>query len=102
MCRQKMVSYGIGHLEITKHLTSIGSDDFLKLMMMQKTKCLIRVYMISGFAFASRDNGGDSDPYLVLSLGNQVHNERDNYQEDQPNPEFHKKYDFQSTFPGCP
>ena len=27
--------------------------------------------------------------------------ERDNYQIDQPNPDFYKHYDFEGKFPGC-
>lgn len=38
--------------------------------------------MIEGYDLASRDIGSDSDPYLVISVGDQVFNERDNYQLD--------------------
>lgn len=31
-----------------------------------------------------------------------VFNEVDNYQNDQPNPKFNKRYDFNVTFPGAP
>ena len=31
-----------------------------------------------------------------------MYNERDNYQLDNPNPDFHKSYDFEAVFPGCP
>lgn len=58
--------------------------------------------MISAYDLASRDNGSFSDPYLIVNLGNKTYNERDNYLLDEPNPEFHKYYDFESVFPGCP
>jgi len=58
--------------------------------------------MINAFDLASRDNGSFSDPYLIVSLGNKTYNERANYLLDEPNPEFHKYYDFESVFPGCP
>lgn len=58
--------------------------------------------MIEGFNFASRDLGGQSDPYLILSIGKKKFDERKNYQLNEPNPTFYKKFDFESTFPGCP
>lgn len=58
--------------------------------------------MISAYDLASRDNGGFSDPYLKISLGNKTYDECKNYIEDEPNPEFYKYYDFEATFPGCP
>lgn len=63
---------------------------------------IVRVYMIEGFDLASRDIGGFSDPYLKLKCGNKVYDERKNYILDEPNPKFHKHYDFESLFPGCP
>jgi Ca2+-dependent lipid-binding protein len=58
--------------------------------------------MIEGYNLASRDIGSDSDPYLVMQLGDQVFNEREHYLLDNPNPAFHKHFDFVATFPGCP
>ena len=69
---------------------------------MQKTKCLIRLYVIDGFDFASRDIGSASDPYLKLKCGKRKYTERDNYQLDQPNPKFYKMYEFDAEFPGAP
>lgn len=68
---------------------------------MAETKCIVRLYMISGYDLASRDNGGFSDPYLKINLGNKTYNERDNYQLDNPNPDFYKCYEFEAMFPGC-
>jgi Ca2+-dependent lipid-binding protein len=62
---------------------------------------VIRVYVISAFNLSSRDNGGDSDPYLILTCGAREYNERRNYQENEPNPEFYKSYEFEGQFPGC-
>lgn len=58
--------------------------------------------MINGFDLASRDIGGFSDPYLILSLGTKSFNERKLFQLDEPNPQFNKHYDFEANFPGCP
>jgi len=71
-------------------------------MLMQKTNCLVRIYMVEGFDFARRDIGSDSDPYLILKCGKKTYNEQENYQLDEPNPKFFKHYDFDVEFPGAP
>lgn len=53
-----IASLGISHLKITKHLANLESDEMLKRMLLSDTKCLVRIYMISGFDLSSRDNGG--------------------------------------------
>jgi hypothetical protein len=58
--------------------------------------------MISGYDLASRDIGGFSDPYLILTVGDKTYNERNNYVLDEPAPDFYKHYDFEQVFPGCP
>lgn len=47
--------------------------------LMNKTKCIIRLYVLEGYDFAQRDIGSFSDPYLVLKCGKKKYNERDNY-----------------------
>lgn len=63
-------------------------------MMMSKTNALVRVYFIEGFAFSQRDIGSFSDPYLIVTCGKTVYNDRDNYMLDEPNPKFNKHFDF--------
>lgn len=46
---------------------------------MSKTKSLVRLYVIEGFNFSQRDIGSFSDPYLKLTCGKKVYNEKDNY-----------------------
>ena len=60
------------------------------------------MYLLDGRQFASRDFGGDSDPYIIAQIGDTIFNERENYVMDEPNPDFFKHYDFEATFPGCP
>lgn len=93
---------GIAHLQITKHLANLESDETLKRLLNSETKCIVRIYMISAYDLASRDNGGFSDPYLKMSCGAKMYNERAIYQLDEPNPTFNKYYDFEAKFPGCP
>ncbi len=69
-------------------------------MLLHQQKCTIKVYIIDAFNLSSRDNGSESDPYIILNCGNRTYNEKENYQQDQPNPEFYKCYQFDGTFPG--
>ena len=62
----------------------------------------MRAYMLDGRNFASRDFGGDSDPYLKIKIGDKVFDERDKYIMDEANPDFYEHYDFEAEFPGCP
>jgi Ca2+-dependent lipid-binding protein len=96
-----MQEIGVAHLEITRHLVDLESDETLKRLLRASTKCIVRIYMISAYDLASRDNGSFSDPYLILTCGNKIYNERSIYQNDEPNPFFGKHYDFESVFPGC-
>jgi Ca2+-dependent lipid-binding protein len=74
--------------------------DNLKKFLIAKSKAVVRAYMISAYDLASKDIGSASDPYLILTLGTRVYNERENYQNNEPNPEFYKQYDFEAIFPG--
>ena len=93
---------GVRHLKITKILADIQSDVILQKMLLHTNKVIVRAYMISGYDLASRDIGGFSDPYLILTVGDKKFNERDKHALDQPHPDFHKHFDFEQTFPGCP
>ena len=97
----EMEHLGVSHLQITKKLADLESDETLKRLLMATTKCIVRIYVIDAFNLSSRDNGSDSDPYLIVSCGNRTYNEREFYQEDQPNPKFNKSFDFEAIFPGC-
>ena len=57
--------------------------------------------MLDGFDFASRDLGSFSDPYVVVRCGEKVHNRRDKYQLDEPNPKFYETFEFNARFPGA-
>jgi Ca2+-dependent lipid-binding protein len=58
--------------------------------------------MISAYDLAAKDNDSPSDPYLHITLGDKVFNEREFYQLDNANPDFHKLFEFNAVFPGCP
>mmetsp|Transcript_40372 Transcript_40372/g.52909 ORF Transcript_40372/g.52909 Transcript_40372/m.52909 type:complete len:172 (+) Transcript_40372:3858-4373(+) len=77
-------------------------EEVIKKQLLQKTQCLIQLYVLEGFDFASRDIGSFSDPYLFVRCGNREFSERDNYQLDEPNPKFYKLFEFTGEFPGAP
>ena len=97
----EMESLGVAHLQITKRLADLESDETLKRLLMATTKCVVRVYIVDAFNLSSRDNGSESDPYLIVTCGNKTYNERQFYQNDEPNPKFLKSFDFEAVFPGC-
>lgn len=99
--RNMTTEIGVNHLNVVKHLADLESDETLKRLLLSETKAIVRLYMISGFDLASRDNGSFSDPYLIVQCGKKIYNERENYQDNNPNPDFYKSYDFEGVFPGC-
>lgn len=98
---RKLAQMNLGHLNISKHLANLESDEILKRLLLAKTKCAIRLYVISAHNLSSRDNDSPSDPYLLMFCNNKTINERDNYQLDEINPNFYQRFDFEGTFPGC-
>lgn len=77
--RLQMEEIGVGHLDITRSLSDMTSGDSLKRLLLNKTKTIVRLYVISAYDLAKRDIGSDSDPYLRITLGNKVVDERDFY-----------------------
>ena len=88
-------------LGIQEHLQSINKNVYLNRSLLRKSKCIVRLYVISAFDLAKRDSGSHSDPYMIIQLNKTKFNERENYQTDEPNPDIHKYFDFEATFPGC-
>lgn len=97
-----MENLGVAHLDISKVLSNMQTGETLKRLLLGKNRCIVRLYVISAYDLSSRDNGSDSDPYLNITLGNKVFNERANYITDEPNPDFYKCFEFEAIFPGCP
>lgn len=48
-------------------------------MLLSKSRCIVRLYVLEGFDFAQRDIGSFSDPYLVVKCGAKKFNDRDIY-----------------------
>jgi len=70
--------------------------DFIK-----KTHCVVRVYVINCGNLAAKDENSNSDPYLVLTLGDKTINDSKYYFDDEPNPDFYKLYELPAVLPGA-
>jgi hypothetical protein len=97
----KLQQLGCERLEIEKHFTQMNYKEELARLMMTKTNCLVRVYLLDVDELPPKDVGGSVDPYLILKLNDEIINERKNYVKNSHNPEFNKMFEFQSEFPGC-
>jgi len=60
----------------------------------------VRVYILRGKGLTPMDNGGASDPYLVVSLGNQRINLRHKHLDNTLSPEFYESFEFPTQIPG--
>ena len=60
----KMRQFGLENLAISKHFCDLEQDGILRKKLLSIKKCIIRVYMISGYDMASRDMDSPSDTYL--------------------------------------
>ena len=65
----------VNHLDIVPKLVEVERDHLLRKELLQAIKMIVRVYIIEGNNLSSRDIGGMSDPYIILKLGQKVHNE---------------------------
>jgi len=74
-----MVKMKLRHLNIGKTITDVQSDEIIKRLLVQECKTLVRIYIVGAFNLAQRDNDSESDPFVILKLGDKVFNERKNY-----------------------
>jgi hypothetical protein len=49
---------------------------------MREIKCNVRVYIVRAINLAERDSDSASDPYVKVILGDQVHDDAENWQLD--------------------
>ncbi|KAM7542103.1 hypothetical protein Aperf_G00000009480 [Anoplocephala perfoliata] len=67
----------------------------------QKTnwRVLVRCYIIRAFSLHPADPTGLADPYLIVSMGNQVFNEKSSYIPKTLRPTFGRMFQFEVEFP---
>ena len=97
----KLKQIGCDDLDLVKHFSQMNYSEELTRLMMLRTPCVIRVYILDADELPEKDVGGSVDPYIVLRLNGKVFNERDNYTPNCHNPEINKMFEFDSEFPGC-
>lgn len=88
-----------GIVRISSHLEEDGFEQIAKLLLV-KTNCIVRVYIVDALDLEQMDLNSPSDPYLIIKLGKQKISDREHYQEDNPCPKFLKYFDISTTFPG--
>ena len=87
--KQLMRNMKLSHLQILRKVVDVQSDEIIKRLLMQESKCNVRVYIIRAFNLAARDNDSPSDPFVKVTLGEEVRSDRDNYQTDEPSPDIY-------------
>ena len=82
--------------------SSEDNDGFEKIskLLVTKSDCLVRVYIIDALDLIQKDSDSASDPYLRIKLGGRMINERANYVPDNPCPKFYKCFEMTCSFPG--
>ena len=92
----------INHATSKKSSEHPKNDGFEKIakLLVTKTDCLIRVYIIDALDLVQKDIDSPSDPYIKLKLGKRVISDRDNYILDDPCPKFNKVFELNTSFPG--
>ncbi|KAL7054432.1 hypothetical protein AAHC03_026054 [Spirometra sp. Aus1] len=100
----------VGYFKGNLMLYPVGEDEplpqsvkdlkcFPTLPQTEYANVLVRVYIVRGFNLRPSDPSGTSDPFLVVSLGKQVFNEKDSYLKKTLRPTFGKMFQFDAKFP---
>lgn len=87
------LSNSVESREIDKDLGKIGK------LLLVKSLCFIRIYIIDAYDLISKEKS-ELDSYLVLKLGQQKYNDRENSKPASSHPKFYKHFDIPATFPG--
>ncbi|CAK6436265.1 unnamed protein product [Pipistrellus nathusii] len=62
-------------------------------------ECLVRIYIVRGLELQPQDNNGLCDPYIKISLGKKVIEDRDHYVPNTLNPIFGRMYELSCHLP---
>ena len=75
-------------------------SDTLSKRLLNKYKCVVRIYILDAYELEQKDSSSLSDPYIRIKLGEHIISDRDNHQEDCINPKIYKHFDIHTTLPG--
>ncbi|XP_066534334.1 myoferlin isoform X2 [Hoplias malabaricus] len=62
-------------------------------------ECLVRIYVVRCIDLQPKDNNGMCDPYIKISLGKKVIDDRDHYKPNTLNPEFGRMFEMSCFIP---
>uniref|UniRef100_A0A671LWU1 Myoferlin-like n=1 Tax=Sinocyclocheilus anshuiensis TaxID=1608454 RepID=A0A671LWU1_9TELE len=62
-------------------------------------ECLVRIYIIRCLDLQPKDNNGMCDPYIKISLGKKMIDDRDHYKPNTLNPEFGRVFELNGYIP---
>ena len=89
-------------IRLTEYPPVKQNDEFNELtkLLLTKTTCIIRIYVLDAFDLEQKDVNSMSDPYIRVKLAGKVISERQNHQEDISNPKIYKSFEMSTSLPG--
>ena len=102
----KKVSSSMEQSAVLKSITKMmGSKDNKDLNakyrdLLSPHKVIVRLYVLKGKSLTPADETGNSDPFLIIRLGNTVIKDMESLRNDTNNPAFFRQYDIPTELPG--